>query len=271
MPESKVSENPLVWELVQLSDTHLLAQAEGALLGLATRDSLQRVLDLVRKTCPQVDLVLATGDLSQDGSLAAYQHLRHQLEPLARFVRWCPGNHDVRVLMDEVALGTDFMQPVVDLGPWRIIVLDSQQPGVVWGYLAPEQLAFLAQALADAAGRYCMVCLHHHPVQVGSRWMDDIGLRNAPALFEVLAAYPQVRALLWGHVHQEFDQLRGDLRLLAAPSTCVQFEPKQETFQLAVKPPGFRWVRLHADGRFETQVRRVTGVVLGLDCTSSGY
>ncbi|CFP64976.1 cAMP phosphodiesterase [Bordetella pertussis] len=29
--------------------------------------------------------------------------------------------------------------------------------------------------------------------------------------------------LLWGHVHQEFDCRRHNLRMLATPSTCFQF------------------------------------------------
>ena len=57
--------------LVQLSDSHLFGEADGALLGMNTRDSLQKVIDLVLAQQPQIDLVLATGDLSQDGSFAS--------------------------------------------------------------------------------------------------------------------------------------------------------------------------------------------------------
>jgi len=263
--------NAPVLELVQLSDTHLLAEAQGELLGLETRDSLRYVVDLVRQTRPRLDLVLATGDLSQDGSVASYQHLRRQLEPLGAPMRWCPGNHDVREAMHQVAGDTALMSPVTDLGIWRIIVLDSQAPGEVSGFLAADQLALLEQALAEAAERYCLICLHHHPVAMGSRWMDDIGLRNADALFEVLDRHACVKALLWGHVHQEFDRERKGARLLASPSTCVQFEPGQENFQLAMKAPGYRWLQLYADGRIETGVLRVTAVEFRVDEGVTGY
>ena len=59
--------------LVQLTDSHLFAEAGGKLLGMDTGESLQRVVDLVIDEHPSVDLILATGDLSQDGSLASYQ------------------------------------------------------------------------------------------------------------------------------------------------------------------------------------------------------
>lgn len=260
-----------VLELVQLSDTHLLAEAEGALLGLETHNSLRCVVDLVQQSCPHVDLVLATGDLSQDGSMASYQHLRQQLEVLAAPMRWCPGNHDVREAMQWVAADTELMSPITDLGAWRIVVLDSQLPGEVSGYLAIDQLNLLEQALAAAETRHCLVCFHHHPVAVGSRWMDDIGLRNASALFAVLERHSCVRAVLWGHVHQEFDQYYKGMRLLASPSTCVQFEPGQESFQLALKPPGFRWLRLYADGQLETGVQRVSGMEFPVDKGCTGY
>lgn len=51
--------------LVQLSDSHLFAEAEASLLGMNTRDSLRAVIDLVLKQQPNIDLMLATGDLSR--------------------------------------------------------------------------------------------------------------------------------------------------------------------------------------------------------------
>ena len=52
--------------LVQLSDSHLFADADGKLLGMNTHDSLQRVIERVLDEQPQVDLILASGDLSQE-------------------------------------------------------------------------------------------------------------------------------------------------------------------------------------------------------------
>lgn len=57
--------------LVQITDSHLFAEADGRLLGLDTHDSLGKVVDLVLAEQPVIDLALATGDLSQDGSVAS--------------------------------------------------------------------------------------------------------------------------------------------------------------------------------------------------------
>ncbi|MCE6984277.1 phosphodiesterase, partial [Pseudomonas frederiksbergensis] len=74
--------------LVQLTDSHLFADPQGTLLGMNTRDSLQRVIERVRAEQPRIDLVLATGDLSQDGSLASYASFRDLTASLKAPARW---------------------------------------------------------------------------------------------------------------------------------------------------------------------------------------
>ncbi|AZE52675.1 3',5'-cyclic-nucleotide phosphodiesterase [Pseudomonas synxantha] len=257
--------------LVQLSDSHLFAEAGAALLGMNTRASLQRVIELVREQQPRIDLVLATGDLSQDGTLESYRQFRDMTRPIDAPARWIPGNHDEPLVMAQAAVHSDLLEPVVDIGNWRITLLDSAVPGSVPGYLQDQQLQLLAQALSEAPNRHHLVCLHHHPVSIGCAWMEPIGLRNPEALFAVLDRFPQARALLWGHVHQEIDRERNGLRLLASPSTCIQFAPGSEDFQVSEQAPGYRWLRLHADGRLETGVERLQGFEFTVDYGSNGY
>lgn len=257
--------------LVQLSDSHLFAEADGRLLGMNTRQSLEKVIESVLAEQPAVDLVLATGDLSQDGSVESYQAFRQLSAQIAAPARWLPGNHDELPQMAEAAQQSDFLEPVIDIGQWRITLLDSAVPGSVPGYLQDAQLQLLAQALSEAPQRHHLICLHHHPVSIDCAWMEPIGLRNPEALFAVLGRFPQVRAVLWGHIHQMFDQVREGVRLLASPSTCIQFAPGSEDFQLDDLPPGYRWLRLHDDGRLETGISRVTGFAFEVDLGGEGY
>ncbi|MCQ4311278.1 3',5'-cyclic-AMP phosphodiesterase [Stutzerimonas sp. VN223-3] len=257
--------------LVQLTDSHLFAEAGGKLLGLDTAESLRRVVDLVLREHPRVDLMLATGDLSQDGSLASYERFRQLSERIDAPVRWCPGNHDELATMQQAARDSELMVPVLDIGAWRVVMLDTLVPGSVFGMLSAEQLELLEQTLQKSPERPHLICLHHHPVIIGSRWMDNIGLHNREALFEVLDRFSCVKALLWGHIHQEFDGWRGGIRLLAAPSTGVQFAPGSEDFQVDTLAPGYRWLRLHANGKLETGVSRVVGMDFEVDYSIKGY
>ncbi len=102
-----------------------------------------------------------------------------------------------------------------------------------------------------------LVCLHHHPVPIGSDWLDQIGLANAADFFRIIDASREVRAIVWGHVHQAFDGLRRGVRLLATPSTCAQFLPHSHDFAIDARPPAFRTLELHADGRILTDVHWV--------------
>lgn len=257
--------------LVQLTDSHLFGNPGGKLLGMDTADSLQRVVDLVLAEQPGIDLVLATGDLSQDGSLASYERFRTLSERIQAPARWCPGNHDELAIMREASRDTDLMQPVLDLGAWRVVMLDTLVPGSVHGMLREDQLQLLDRALGEAPDRHHLICLHHHPVTIGSRWMDKIGLRNRDALFEVVDRHPGVKALLWGHIHQAFDAAREGVRLLATPSTGVQFTPGSEDFDVDTRAPGYRWLRLHADGRLDTGISRVVGIDFEVDYSVKGY
>lgn len=246
--------------VVQLTDSHLYAVAGRTLLGLDTADSLRRVVELAGAQQPRIDLLLASGDLSQDGSPASYQRFAALTAPLAAPARWVAGNHDDPQVLAQVCAGSDRLQRVTDLGNWRLIVLDSSVPGSVHGWLDEAQLQQLAAALESAGERHLLLCLHHHPLPVGCRWLDPIGLRNAEALFALTDRHANLRAILWGHVHQAFDAERNGVRLLAAPSTCVQFATGSDEFRISDELPGYRWLRLHADGRLETGIERLAAL-----------
>lgn len=160
---------------------------------------------------------------------------------------------------------------MIDVGEWRITLLNSAVSGSVPGYLADDQLQLLAQSLSEAPDRHHLVCLHHHPVSIDCAWMEPIGLRNPHALFDVLDRFPQVKAVLWGHIHQDFNSERNGVRLIASPSTCIQFKPRSEDFALDELAPGYRWLRLFDDGRLETGVSRVTGHQFKVDLAGEGY
>ncbi|NIE76894.1 3',5'-cyclic-AMP phosphodiesterase [Pantoea sp. Tr-811] len=260
---------PAPVHVVQLTDAHLFADPAGTLLGLNTRDSLRHVVAQVRREQPRIDLLLCTGDLSQDGSVASYEAFRGLTAELAVPTRWLPGNHDEARVMAQLA--PDLVEAVTDVGAWRVVMLNTAVPGATHGFLEADQLAALDQALASAGERHCLVCCHHQPVDIGCAWIAPIGLRNADELLQRLRSYPQVKGLLWGHIHQPWDEQQGGLRLLATPSTCIQFAAGSEDFKVSEEHPGYRWMRLHGDGRLETGVERAIDFEVKLDFDSPGY
>jgi len=262
-----------VVRVVQLTDTHLCQQQGGTLLGMDTDHSLQAVLDLVKLERPVIDVLLGTGDLSDRGAPEAYQRLQAYFGQLTANSCWLPGNHDDRAAMAEATRAATRLYQEIRVAGWQILMLDSQVAGEVGGELGQAELSLLAEALDDAAaeGLYTLVCLHHHPVAIGCEWLDEQMVADADAFFAVLDRYPGVSGVLWGHVHQQIDRLRGGLALLASPSTCVQFAPGSVKFEADCSPPGYRWLDLHEDGTIETAVSRVHGVRFNIDLDCGGY
>lgn len=259
--------------LLQITDTHLGERPGTPLLGVDTDRSLRAVLEQSLAAHTGLDALLATGDLADHGSLPAYRRLREYLDPTGVPHFWLPGNHDDRALMASVDPAGELMVNDLRLGRWQVILLDSQVPGEIGGQLGEAQLDLLRRALE--AGRrddlHALICLHHHPVPIGCDWLDQQQVSDADALFALLAEFPLARALLWGHVHQPLDRDYRGLRLLATPSTCVQFAPGSPNFQADTLPPGYRWLHLYDDGRLETAVERVHGVHFSVDLQQKGY
>ncbi|WP_333496159.1 3',5'-cyclic-AMP phosphodiesterase [Kluyvera sp. CHPC 1.251] len=259
--------------VLQITDTHLFAEKDETLLGVNTWASYHAVLQAIHASARDVDLVVATGDLAQDHSSAAYQHFADGIASFAAPCVWLPGNHDFQPSMYSTLqdAGISPAKRVLVGENWQILLLDSQVFGVPHGELSEFQLEWLEKRLAEAPDRHTLLLLHHHPLPAGCSWLDQHSLRNAGALDNVLVRYPRVRNLLCGHIHQELDVDWNGRRIMATPSTCVQFKPHCANFTLDTVSPGWRWLELHADGSLTTEVCRLDGCEFHPDTASEGY
>jgi len=260
--------------IVQITDTHLGAEPNTPLVGMDTDDSLGAVLELVRARSANPNLLIATGDLSDRGALDAYFRLRKYTRDICEHQFWLLGNHDhAETLRKSAEENGNLLRNDIRIGSWQILMLNSQIPGEVGGRLGPRQQAILEQGLEHAAeaGLYTLVCLHHQPQPVGSAWIDSQAVRDADEMFETLVRYKGVKGVLWGHVHQEVDYLYEGVRMLATPSTCIQFAKHSDDFKIDDLPPGYRSLRLLPSGEIETVVHRVTDRQFQVDLDSPGY
>ncbi len=256
--------------LLQLSDTHFGKVSGERLLGLDPEESLNDVLACVQEKETAFDHLLVSGDVACEGCPDSYQRVLKALDDsLSLPMHWLPGNHDDPT--DMAAARSQAREPVFELGNWLCIMLNSKVPGKVHGRLADSELKLLEEALQHYPERPTLVFLHHHPIVLNCQWLDGSMLQNADALFAVLTRFPQVKAVSWGHVHQEFRGEYKGIELIASPSTCIQFAPRIDEFTLDPQMPGYRWYELHSDGRFETGVQRVPNKDYGTLFDSQGY
>ena len=243
-------------KILQITDPHLYGAASARLRGVQTDASLRAVLDQASVHDNDYTAILVTGDLVQD-DIGGYLRFRSMLGHLRTPVLCIPGNHDEPLAMQrELNVSPFRFCGAHEFDAWNFVMLDSYDPGCVGGRLSAAELVRLDAALT-ASTQHAMVCLHHHPIPAGSRWLDTSGLANAAEFWRVIDAHPHVRAVSWGHVHQAYAAYRGTVQLFATPSTGAQFLPGSDRYAVDSRPPAYRIFELHDDGRIETEVHWV--------------
>jgi 3',5'-cyclic-AMP phosphodiesterase len=248
--------------LVQLSDPHVGATWAGDRDPVA---GLRAAVESVRRLSDAPDAVLMSGDLAEHGADGEYEIVRELLSQLGAPVYVLPGNHDdrdtLRRQFDVPGQTGGPVQYAVDLGPLRLVILDSTRPGEDWGELDAVRLRWLDDELAAAPDQVTVVALHHPPVSTGNVGWDEIGLRAADrrALGDVLQRHPQVRRVVAGHVHRAMTAELAGRAVFVVPSTYAQTRLKfnSSEIEMAAEPLGFA-VHALLDGELASHVQPVT-------------
>ncbi|WP_299002288.1 3',5'-cyclic-AMP phosphodiesterase [uncultured Shewanella sp.] len=262
--------------LVQITDPHLFADPDAQLLGVNTAQSLKAVLDTLLATAYPADLMLVTGDISQDYSDKSYHNFIQAIKPVGLPCHYLPGNHDDLRLMNLHMQGEKiYGHKCIDIGHWQILMLNSTIKGSPGGEMSEFECEFIEQAIEAAPNKHVLLAMHHNPILVGCLWLDNHWMKNGDAFLARVSRFPQVKGLLWGHVHQTIEETYsgqfGNIKLMATPSTCIQFKPKSDYFALDALQPGYRLLDLHADGSILTNVYRVPGEYFSPDKDAGGY
>jgi Icc protein len=158
-----------------------------------------------------------------------------------------PGNVDDRGrLREHFRLPGESAAPLdyaVDLGPARLVVLDTTKPGHDGGELEPGQLDWLDAELAAAPHPVTVLAMHHPPFATGAPAWDAIGLVPADraALAAVIGRHSHVRRIIAGHVHRAITAEVAGRVALTIPSTYVQARLDFDATRLAFArdPAGF--------------------------------
>jgi Icc protein len=201
------------------------------------------------------DLVAMTGDLIQDDSRAAYDRFCDLMSTLNLPVYCVPGNHDIRELMrDAVSRDPFYYCASVHINNWLITGIDSCLSGDAGGRVDHDEMERLAKILGESSAEHVLICLHHPPLPVGSKWLDQVGLKNGEEFLRMIAQPGNVRAAIFGHVHQEFEADYDSIKIIGTPSTCRQFAVASDDFALDDNPPAYRRITLNPDGSIENEL-----------------
>ncbi len=255
--------------LIQISDCHIDATLP------AHTQNLSAVVQTIAKI--PADVLLLSGDLSQHGTPNSYQLLQKILAPLIKKPKnnsnrtpnllpnllLIAGNHDNLAHLTQQFSPSEIQQhsaqnsapqqkltQTAALGNWEIITTHSARANHVSGYLTKNTLAQLKYHLQNTTAKHNIIAMHHPPVPMLSDWDDALSLTNAQDFFNLIADYPKIKGVIWGHAHQAGEFTRGNLRLIACPSTAHQFNDEPRI--------GFNQYQLFSSGDFTCQTHWIT-------------
>ena len=218
--------------VLQLSDLHVVAPPRLVSGRLDTARLLETAIDHILADLPglaPVDVVLVTGDISDDGTPESYAIARRELDRLGLPLLVLPGNHDRREPLREAFADTVAMPetgPIdwaVDIGGLRIVGLDTLVEGRSGGSLADGSLALLSTSILSADGRPVLVAMHHPPFRTGIGFMDRIGLERPADMLAAIPAADGPLRIVAGHVHLPMTGTLGAHPVCIAPSVCSGF------------------------------------------------
>lgn len=249
--------------IAQLSDLHLTG-AVG--IDYSYRKFLS-ALRLIKKR--RVEFLLLTGDLVNDGNLEGYDWLFEQLDHTGIKYAAIAGNHDVthehnahlpfeKRTFSPVKMDSRLQDcATIKLGNWQLLLLNSTIAGQTGGKLTEQQLDWINTQLTNHHNP-TLIALHHHPVAVQSRWIDEYKLTNGAELLAILHQHSNAKVVICGHIHQAHDINLGNTTLYTTPAISRQFLPFADDFALdTTKTAGIRLIRLYDTGKFDSQVLRL--------------
>ena len=250
--------------ILHITDLHILADPSAKLFGVNTYEALEAVLDAALSVGEAPAVIIATGDLSQDGSPGSYARLRQLFLATGLPVHTVPGNHDDAGAMRAGLIGGRIsMNGTHDANGWKFVFLNSQIQGESAGRIKPDELAALRTDIENSPDTPFLIALHHSPLDPCPH--KGCQLEDGSDVLTMLQEAGNVRALLAGHAHIEAMSKHGSLCVMTTPATCFEAWHAQtgeaeshEDFaachRIASRRHGYRQLDLMPDGTIHSEV-----------------
>lgn len=184
-------ENSLL--LIHLSDVHCGPRFEGK--------KLQQAIDEINSLVP--DVVVVTGDLTEDGLVDEFQEAKRYLRLLkCKRVVVGSGNHDSRTTGYRL-FPRFFGEPssVTEINDAVLIMLNSSRPDQDGGEVGYRQRLWMKDYLDKYSDRFKVVAFHHHLIPVPDTGMEKNMISDAGDVLWSLISHG-VDMVLCGHRHR---------------------------------------------------------------------
>lgn len=215
-------------KLLWFSDLHFTST--GTQFGYDPRARLGALIDYVARIHSDADLCVISGDMVDEPSAQNYQDLAQRLQGLG--LRYLPmtGNHDARDAFSSALplppnVQSGFIQYAVTIDGLRLICLDTLTENSGNGSFCTARRDWLAAELARDTQTPTLVFCHHPPLALGYPMLDPSRIDRGKELIDLLAAAPNVRQLLFGHVHRHMQGVTQGLPFASIRAVLYQAPP----------------------------------------------
>jgi len=198
--------------LVQISDLHC-----GQMF---RRETLRTAIKEINALSP--DVVLVTGDLTENGLISEFQTASKELRKLrTEKILYVSGNHDYRstgyLLFKEFF---SFSQ-VTEMDDGVIVILSSARPDRDDGEVGHRQNLWLENTLEKYKDKVKIVAIHHHIIPVPDTGADQITIVDAGDVLRSLIK-SKVDLVLCGHRHRPWRWKIEDMLVVHAGSVSCE-------------------------------------------------
>jgi len=235
--------------IAQISDPHITPPGEKAYGVAPTADSLALCIQNINQIEPKLDIVLVTGDITNDGKVESAEHAKSLLSNLNCPYFITPGNHDSRdvlisVFKDQIGEPQeDFINYVIDEHELRLVAIDTKRAGFPGGELCAKRLSWLEDRLLEDEQRPTIIFMHHPPVECGVLETDEDGFEGAEKLGRLIARFNNIKALVCGHIHLPTCTAWHGAIVSTAPSTGMKLSldlTMQRPSEFFLGAPGYQ-------------------------------
>jgi Icc protein len=239
-----------VYKIAQITDCHLFSQMDGLHYGANVYQNLVSVLQEI-KNQPDVQIIVFTGDITQDHTEKSYQlFVKAVLDSEVKVpFYYLAGNHDEHELLDKYLSVPPFVnEKVISEQCWQIVLLNSKSE-TPKGLVTESDLLAL-ESIVDEH-KYQLLMMHHHPLDVGY-FMDKHGLENQTQFWQTINKFSSIKGITCGHVHQSltlYSEHTPSIPLFTCPATSIQFDTTKSSGASNGQGAGYRIFSLFADGK----------------------
>lgn len=248
-------------KFVQITDSHLLEGGNVKLHNIPINEIHVKIFSEIKKIETEIEFILVTGDISENGSDESYLNAREIFSSLNKPIYWIAGNHDnlkaIQLFNNQTNIRSEksFTVNGIHFVLLNSVALSSDGKNRSRGVLSSKELDFLKMELEQNVTKQIIVALHHPPIKSGT-WKDDRMLENAEEFLEAINQFSNVKLVLYGHQHQANETTIGETIFYSPPAASFQFD-KNIKWGFDDLPSGFGVISINTFNTIECQSRYI--------------